>query len=177
MVKTDLWDREVVEYLTTYYKTGLSASVLAEQLSNRFKRFYSRNAVIGKASRLGLIEASPRRTSLPRVRKPRAPTKGFSAQGGTLVLSASPLQPVELPTLRAPVCDPVSLVDLETHHCRWPVEGGYCGATKKAKEKGGRESPYCAFHHHHSTESYAKRQERAEKRKLQVQTGNNYPRY
>lgn len=36
---------------------------------------------------------------------------------------------------------PVTFDDLEAHHCRWPVDGGYCG-----QHRNGRSS-YCDFHH------------------------------
>ena len=41
--------------------------------------------------------------------------------------------PRKLPTncwAPIPECKPVLLIDLESHHCRWPVDGGFCGWQK-----------------------------------------------
>ena len=40
-------------------------------------------------------------------------------------------------------CQPVALLDLEPHHCRWPMDqGGFCGRPKLKDEW----FPYCAHH-------------------------------
>lgn len=107
-----LWTAEQTEELKRLYGEGLSCSAIAAVMGK------SRNAVIGRAHRIGLerrgagkraeIEAGNRRGSKPQ--QPRAPR----------VRSLRPSQ--EQIELRVAAVDPihVKLLDLEPHQCRYP---------------------------------------------------------
>lgn len=118
------WTPERIEKLQSLWEKGLSASQIADELGDGV----SRNAVIGKAHRLGLkarpspvkTEAEPRPAAPPAPRKPK---------------SASPAKPAR-----------VSLLDLNERICKWPHghpgddDFHFCG---KPVQPG---FPYCAEH-------------------------------
>ncbi|WP_349644855.1 GcrA family cell cycle regulator [Bradyrhizobium sp. Leo170] len=145
------WSDERVEQLKKLLEAGLSTSKIAAELGGGI----SRNAVIGKVHRLGLTgRAKP---APPEVEKVRRRTNGRKVH-------FTRRQPVEEPQEREeipPDFDPSNvsafdaaipverrkgLLDLQQHHCRWPVgdpqlpDFFFCGGT--AEE--GR--PYCALH-------------------------------
>jgi GcrA cell cycle regulator len=132
------WDDASVALLMRSWGKGPSASDIAWDLR------CTRNAVIGKANRLGL-SCKPRAP-----RKPRKP-KG----GGTVakVLCAKEFKPLplpkELPADAIPHKQRKTLVKLEICHCRWPYgdpgtpEFFFCGAAEADITLG---RPYCRFH-------------------------------
>ena len=113
------WTDDRIEKLKTLWDKGLSASQIATELGEGV----TRNAVIGKAHRLGLkSRPSPVKTDKS---KPKAPKKA------------------------APVPDSkgrISLLDLTDRMCNWPIghpgdaDFHFCG---KSSEPG---MPYCAPH-------------------------------
>lgn len=139
------WTDERVEQLKKLWADGLSASECARHIGGM-----SRNAVIGKVTRLGLpgrkvkvrrpardpFNTEDRRTE--RKTAPRAVPKK-----STINWRAEPLPDV-------PVTDVarVALADLEPHHCRWPIGDpkhasfGFCGCKKVEG------LPYCNAHAH-----------------------------
>lgn len=110
-----LWTAEQTEELKRLYGEGLSCSAIAAVMGK------SRNAVIGRAHRIGLerrgagkraeIEAGNRRGS-----KPQQPREKTTPR----VRSLRPSQ--EQIELRVAAVDPlhIGLLDLESHHCRYP---------------------------------------------------------
>jgi GcrA cell cycle regulator len=153
------WTDERVARLKKLWQDGLSAIQIAARLGG-----VTRNAVISKVHRCGFSGRKPRanvRTILPP--KPRVVSKRVAAVHGRpewhspsteahraraqerTVLS---LHPFALPENTAVV----ALIDLEEHHCRFPLGEpnllGYCG---KPKVKG---LSYCE---HHSQICYATR--------------------
>jgi GcrA cell cycle regulator len=157
------WTDERVELLKKYLHDGLSSSVIAMRLGG-----ITRNAVIGKISRLGL-RTNNRPGHQPKftIRQTRTTERGNHVKGTrsfnkpgiqqmaeiaektrdcNLLLVASPLP--------APSCQPglaplnLHLLDLLPHHCRYAVNNAdrgephlFCG---HERIEG---SPYCSFHH------------------------------
>lgn len=148
------WTDERVELLRKLWLEGLSASQIANTLSNGI----TRNAVIGKVHRLGLsgrIKASA--PSLPRPRskpiRPAAPRHAAPAVRGNtaLALKAHPveiLEPAPIEDVVIPISERVTIMELKEAMCRWPLgdptsaEFRFCGAKKPLETIG----PYCAYH-------------------------------
>lgn len=133
------WDDKAVEKLKELWEQGYSCSMIAEKLGGGL----SRNAVIGKVSRLGLPQRG--RSNVPRPRRaqqsPRRVQKvsridfrsSKASEGGTraalAALAREPL-PTETPA-------DVARVSFEQYdrkcHCMWPVGDpmkpgfGFCG--------------------------------------------------
>lgn len=126
------WPEEA-ENIVRQYFAAETATKIADRLAEAGMPF-SRSAIIGKASRLGLY--LPRRGTghrRPRGpdRKPRAPRRkktnvhGWNSQFGNPV-SDKPTAPVflDLPAEQGAV----TLLDLERHHCRYTADGlTFCG--------------------------------------------------
>ena len=130
------WTPERVETLRTLHADGLSASDIAAQLGG-----VSRNAVIGKKSRLGLVSNQPvaiRTSPVKRVRKPKVS-----------VMSYAPVWQKPSPMLCEPVAieddipsDPVTFAELRNDQCKFPYgdrDYTFCGK----KQVYG---PYCRLH-------------------------------
>lgn len=119
------WTDERVQSLKDLYAQGLSAARIARALGN-----ISRNAVIGKIHRLGILRGGvPVQTQ--RIKRPAN-------------LSASEPKPPPRPRAIAvpePASMRVELVDIRDGMCRWPSEEApytYCGHACT--------SVYCDFH-------------------------------
>lgn len=123
----------------------------------------SRNAVIGRARRLGVTgdtgnKANNKKSkALPRnketvtggaVTKIQLARSSMSerANGGEWFKQVEIVDDIAI-DLPGVECEPVSLVDLEKHHCRWPVDGGkFCGRNKWTGNPYG-DTQYCKRHH------------------------------
>lgn len=141
MFWTDEMDRILREMAAT---PGISCSQIAGALTYLGCEV-SRNAVIGRAARLGIKtqpivaekndpEQQPRRDRLPLVKAPDQPAP---------VLRSDPVAPQRLK----------HLIELEPHECRWPI-GGWPDNTPVlfcAKPRRG-DSPYCSGHHNLGTQ-------------------------
>src|SRR5260370_29612666 len=134
------WTTERIALLKDRIDAGLSCGQIAREIG------VSRNAVIGKANRLGLSRfksataGQPERTGAPSIARPR-----FATQHRTLLaLRAKPqLAFAEVPGDSANRC---SLSELQQWHCRWPIgdptaeDFGFCG------NKPVDGLPYCPAH-------------------------------
>jgi GcrA cell cycle regulator len=134
------WTTERIALLKNRIDSGFSCGQIAHEIG------VSRNAVIGKANRLGLSRfksataGPPERTGAPSIARPR-----FATQRRTLLaLRAKPqLAFAELPAEGANRC---SLSELQQWHCRWPIgdptaeDFGFCG------NKPVDGLPYCPAH-------------------------------
>lgn len=131
-----MWNDEKIAELCQLWTGGVSASDIAREIGA-----VSRNAVIGKAHRLGLCP----RAALGKPRRAR-PAKATPAPRKPPVAVVLPKPPPVAPV--APVINyvpiaRVSFDQLESHHCRYPVgdprsaDFGFCGQTRVE----GR--PYC----------------------------------
>lgn len=120
------WTEERIEKLQQLWDKGLSASQIAEELGD-----VTRNAVIGKAHRLGLkSRPSPVKSDAAKpVRKAAAPAAPRKAK------PAAPKKPTK-----------VTLLDLTERICKWPNghpgddDFQFCG---KPAQPG---FPYCPEH-------------------------------
>lgn len=142
-----------VELLSRLYALGLSAGKIAAQMPTPRP---SRNAVIGKIVRLGLNAGGARRTNSAAMRLKRkmnpapGPKPGPQPMRWGRATVANTLGPVPAsyvePVADVPVADRLALVDLEAHHCRWPLGDpkepgfGFCPAHKVPG------LPYCEPH-------------------------------
>lgn len=140
------WTEERVELLKDLWGSGMTAAQIADRLGD-----VSRNAVIGKAHRLGL--------SQPKPAMPRAPSQAKAARK----LVVQPPPPREVP--QAPIAPPpppepdVRAEDLPWHRrCQWPIghpgdpEFHFCGAP------AAESKPYCS---NHCTLAYRQKDEAA----------------
>ena len=125
------WTDDRVELLKKLWKKGHSASQIAEELGG-----VTRNAVIGKAHRLGLSSRpSP-------VKKPAEAKKKAKAA------PAKPKKKKPAAAKPAPEAEPevVTILSLTERMCKWPVghpgddDFHFCGL----KSMTGQ--PYCTYH-------------------------------
>lgn len=137
MAPTNLgWPQEHTDALLPLIAAGLSGGEIAKQLNKQLGTSYSRNAVIGKATRLNLKCAG--RAPGDATRFGSKPAKKRQAPAR----AALPAPPAPVPATE-PVPLRLRVIQLERNHCRWP-EGDaditFCGCRRL---KG---SSYCAFH-------------------------------
>ena len=146
------WSDERVELLKKLWADGLSASQIAGELGG-----VTRNAVIGKVHRLGLSgRAKAPSSSVPRPRKPRAPTQLFQRprpmMRGNTALATMPsynydLEPEPQPIENIiPIGQRCTILELDVDKCHWPVgdpgqpDFYFCGG------KTATSTPYCGYH-------------------------------
>jgi GcrA cell cycle regulator len=136
------WSAERTELLKKYWAQGYSATAIAIELGG-----VTRNAVIGKQYRLGLLREGKHAThtirdqrAKPR-RLPRMRTMPQEPVIDPVAAVAAPAR-IDVPqTVGATVSARrgIPLFDLRPHHCRWPMwddaqhhaEHLFCGATKQ----------------------------------------------
>jgi GcrA cell cycle regulator len=150
------WPQEHDEALRTWVAQGKTNSEIAYLLNRDFNTTYSRNAVIGRANRMGLTSQSGDKggDASPKPKRKRSP----SAADKTRIAARSNL-PVSYLRQADPrrniACD--ELIDtptgardvplIEVEGCRWPSGDGsavaftFCNAAKAFKG-----CPYCATH-------------------------------
>jgi len=146
------WSSERIEQLRSLWRDGLSASQIATHLGG-----VTRNAVIGKAHRLGLTgRPSPiknRPAGIARPRPPRRPRVQHVAPRriATPVPSRRMEQAQPQPVSRPPVAEiddgpGASILTLTDRICKWPIgdprspDFHFCG---RASAEG---LPYCTDH-------------------------------
>ena len=109
-----IWDNDAIKLLTKLVKTDVPFSTIADTLG------CTRNAVIGKANRLGL-QKHPTLIKIQYKAEPVQPNPVIQSKSGY-----------------------VRMMDLKKDHCRYPFGDGedikFCGDTKL------KESPYCKEH-------------------------------
>ena len=142
------WTDERLELLKGHFAAGLTCRQIAAEIG------VSRNAVIGKLSRLGLTRDKPPggepRAKRPRERRGRSvPRLQYEMLREVYDEAAFAETPVE----SAHRC---SLFELSKEHCRWPVnaeaeEFSFCGNTPLAG------LPYCQGHTRLAYRSLARR--------------------
>ena len=152
MQSTD-WAPEHSEALREYLAKGMSYSEIADAINAKFKTAYSRNAAIGRATRMGLGGPDRRKD---------CPKPPLSAQAPLLrklreryapeFMRPMPIfERAETVKLRCVEIDPrhLSLVELGRGDCRYPYGGDeegeaitFCGHPQRDG------SSYCAPHFH-----------------------------
>ncbi|MCA6120682.1 GcrA-like regulator [Bradyrhizobium sp. WSM 1704] len=132
------WTPERVEQLKSYFAAGLSCRDIAVNIG------VSRNAVIGKLSRLNLTRTTPEER-----RARRKKSAGRAAPAPTTKQQFRMLQEVYEQADDAPIVSTnnCSLFELSEQRCRWPISTPgaedfcFCGNTPL----GGM--PYCSGHY------------------------------
>lgn len=137
----EVWPPAHVELLKKLHKDGLSASQITDAINREFREAgYSRNAIIGKASRLGLGPIGGGRASAPlagalnsRKAHAPAPRRRPVEPKGVFVLSpanrTSEPQPPRVVVNRdeafspLPGTEPVPFISRPSRACAWPVGG------------------------------------------------------
>ena len=155
------WNDERVELLKKLWSEGLSASQIAGRLGG-----VTRNAVIGKVHRLGLVrpgdhieneEPSSASTSRP-AKAPAAiaaaeahwRSRGFRSQGNPAVrnlyqLEAEPFVPT-VEELDIPLKERRSIATLTECSCRWPIGDPQLADFHFCNRDKVPGLPYCEFH-------------------------------
>ena len=150
-----IWTNERMELLQNLWLNGKSAAAISRELGQGI----SRNAVIGKASRLGLtgqLRAPPltfpkRAETISALRcRPASRINGGAARLSRplVAIAGAPNEMTQdfSETVVVPLTKRVTLEELEADMCRWPLgdppspDFRYCGAHKLDK------TPYCAYH-------------------------------
>jgi GcrA cell cycle regulator len=144
------WAPAHSEALREFFVKGMSFSAIAGAINAKFNTSYTRNAVLGRATRMGLaVTSQPDRTKPPsitetsrilRIRE-RANTKPWRLPPVLEATETAPLRCAEI------VPRHLSLMDLERGDCRYPYGGDtdgeaitFCGHRRR------RGSSYCAAH-------------------------------
>ena len=126
------WVTNLVETLTRLWKEGWSATEIRQKEPEL--AVYSRNALLGKLHRLGLLRTRAPE-SLRRKHNPRIPRRQRQITAHTVFVL-----PVELQEFKPPMH--IELENLQPHHCRYPFGDEritYCGQPKRV-------GSYCAHH-------------------------------
>jgi len=151
------WTKDKVELLTKLWNAGHSASVCAGRINAAFpyQGSVSRNAVVGKAHRLGLagqqvqtrnVHATKVRKKkvrrLPKTQENRFPTGNPAFR--KLCADAEPILVIE--EIVIPLHERKTIETLEEASCRWPIgdpqmaDFHFCGREKVLG------LPYCSHH-------------------------------
>lgn len=148
------WTHDRIEQLKKLWEAGYTASNIAIELGG-----ITRNAVIGKAHRLGLsgrMKSKSKISSVSIVRKRKIPSNRNS-------------KIIELTTTASEPMNPVSFADIKDGLCRWPIgepediDFKFCG--RKCDEG----MTYCAEHHTLAYQPlHQTRQKRATRKRFKI---------
>jgi GcrA cell cycle regulator len=128
------WTQRRLDQAAAMWKAGRSGLEIAVELGT------TRSAAIGKLFRLGL-RRGPKQNKAVKASNAKGAIRPKRQEPKLVVL---PLRPKPQPKPEV-FAKPIALIDLKSHHCRWPVAGAgattlFCGGDAHA----GR--PYCAAH-------------------------------
>ncbi len=149
------WEAEHSQALREYLARGLSYSEIAAAINARFNTFYSRNATLGRAKRLGLVSSDRSGEDLRYF--PKRPPKAKAARlepprerhVPEFMRPMPMLERSETPKLRCVEIVPrhLALVDLEPGDCRYPHGGDEDGeAITFCAHPRRQGSSYCTPH-------------------------------
>lgn len=156
------WTEERVEKLRELWDKGLSASQIAKELAEGV----TRNAVIGKAHRLGLA-SRPSPVKADAAKKAAAPKK--AADSGKTTLAAKRAAAKSESISIKPVVQKrtgsgkITILELSERICKWPIghpgdaDFQFCGKPSQSVH------PYCSEHCH---QAYQVQQPRRGNRRL-----------
>jgi len=131
------WTIERIELLKIHFQAGLSCREIANQIG------VSRNAVIGKISRLNLTRDKVGREPLPK--KPAAKSQRSRAFRILRALPATePEAEPELESIHNGHC--CSLFELSEQRCRWPISTPGAEDFRFCGNPPVEGLPYCAGH-------------------------------
>mgnify|MGYP005996293629 FL=1 len=139
IVNQETWTPERVDQLKIYFEAGLSCRDIAVNIG------VSRNAVIGKLSRLNLTRTTPEeRRARRKTSAVHAAQRATAKQHLLLLQAVYETEPYDAPVASVNNC---SLFELSEQRCRWPISSPgaddfcFCGNTPL----GGM--PYCPGHY------------------------------
>ena len=152
------WAPEHSDALRECFALRLSCSEAATAINRKFKTSYSRNAVLSRATRMGLAGRKPREPLsqlttppvLPRLNR-LGETRPAEPRLSRLIWPVPACGKSKAPKLRSVEIDPrhISMVDLEREDCRYPYGGDeadeaitFCGHPRRPG------SSYCTPHFH-----------------------------
>lgn len=157
------WPEEHKAMVREYWpRKDISAGTIALKIFEAYGELYSKNAIIGKAHRMGLPRRGRERTDLvpgnmtkrgkpaPERKRPFTPLKvplKINSQNHTIAPAPSqPMAPEPKPQLIIPIGQRCSLIELEDDKCHWPIgdphnpDFYFCGG------KAVMGLPYCGYH-------------------------------
>lgn len=142
---TFVWSDHSVERLKELVSQALSSEQIASVMRKEFNTEITRNAVIGKMSRINL-RSNNRQGDGYKFKEPKPNARKRSRYS----VVGAPKQFVTSPTT-APTLKTIAAIDPQLHcdwvalgegMCKWPIDDTlYCGAEVVAKRK-----PYCSIH-------------------------------
>lgn len=145
------WTPEIDAAMLQLTATGMTYHDAALTLNAKYGTAFTRNALIGRASRLGV--RVPRRRPTPEEKEARrlarAARHNEKRRTARREWRRIPVPEPEITALRCAGIEPlhVSMADLEEHHCRYPHGEGlgttYCGHPKQQYDS---RFPYCTDH-------------------------------
>lgn len=159
------WSPEEDKLLLALRQQGLSYSQITVELAVAGFEARTRNAVIGRGNRIGLVEAKKPRQYRPRV--PKAPRERPAPRPSSIMVARPKPVPPPVPAKAEPLHGAgMSILDphLTMDHCRYPLwphnappfgERIICAATVRT----GR--PYCPYHCSIAYQPLAERTRRA----------------
>ncbi len=152
------WTDERINTLKKMWKEGKSAAEIAKTLG----KGVTRNAVIGKAHRMGLSgrpspikkPAPPKKDAAPKTVKAASPKAAAPAKKAATPAASAKVQPPsreaeelkKLESAAPKIGGGVALIDLTERMCKWPIgdpkdaDFSFCGLTIRAG------TPYCPEH-------------------------------
>lgn len=150
------WTSEMVETLRKARKDGFPFSQCADVVTRTHGVYVTRNAAIGKAKRLGMLDTGTRRTVAPKSRPTPRPHPG-NIRRNAEARKREQAREVRLPEPALPIVAPIRFADLESGQCKWCVDPPLspagpdmlcCGAEviDKYAVEGRREATHCRHH-------------------------------
>lgn len=147
-----LWTTEYDAFLTQLHgqPDEPSFSIMAAEMNKVFGTTLTRNSLIGRASRIKLgkrlhkVNSKFEKQTLPRKpRQPPKPRQRYVPESKRMITIFESREVLELQCAEVEPLN-ISLLDLESHHCRWPYGEGqeilFCGHPKNDV------SSYCELH-------------------------------
>jgi GcrA cell cycle regulator len=145
------WPSEHSDALRDYFFKGMSYAAIGREINARFGTAYTRNAVVGRAKRLGLaiVHAKSPLIVPPLPGGSRPPSTGLSAPPALNLPPDSVLKPARPARLRCVGVQPrlIPLIALAPGDCRYPYGGdkdgdeiAFCGHPRQPG------SSYCMAH-------------------------------
>lgn len=149
----NVWTDDAIAILRRAHGEHLSFSQITMEINDETGSTFSRNAVIGKACRIGLVAAAPRMRNRVMLSRPPRPPRRIKRKEtrerlptGDLPPDTALLQEIEAQPPPAEFLG-IAFLDLQPRHCRYPRGGSngepvlFCGQPKRD------DSSYCAACH------------------------------
>jgi len=176
------WTPERVSVLEKMWSDGKSAAEIAKELGEGV----TRNAVIGKAHRMGLsgrpspikkpAKGTAKKTAKPAAKTPKEKIKPAAAKAPASKPLGKKIKPIPAAPLKKkkemPTGEGLSILDLTDRICKWPfgdpqdADFHFCGAASRPTK------PYCP---EHCEEAYQILQRKKVKRKTKLKLAPNKP--